>query len=262
MDGRTRVARMFDETRGRRAALITYATGFYPDRERCLRVMRAMLESGADAIEVGIPFSDPVMDGPVIQETSAAALRAGATPVGILDMVSELRAETDKTLLAMTYFNPVFKFGPEEFARRAAEAGIDGIVIPDLPAEEMGPFKKACDSTGVSTVAFCSMTTTPGRISQAASMATGFLYCVSILGTTGTRREMSDELPGFLARVRENASCPMAVGLGVSTAEQCARVGAMADGVIVGSAFMKEVVSANGDFSNLAALVRSMAEAL
>lgn len=260
--GSERLAGMFENLHGVRAALIAYATGFYPDRERGARVVLEMLRAGADAVEIGIPFSDPVMDGPVIQRTSLNALLSGATPAGILDTVAELRDETEKPLLVMTYYNPVYHFGQEEFARRAAECGVDGIVIPDLPVEEMGAFKAACDECGVSTIAFCSLTTTWVRIREAAAMTTGFLYCVSLLGTTGARVSVSDELPGFLARVRENASCPLVVGLGVSTPEQCVDVGAIADGVIVGSALMKELELAGGDPRGPAALVASMAEAL
>jgi tryptophan synthase alpha chain len=258
----SRVAKMFEGLRGERAALIAYATGYYPDEGRCREVITTMLDAGADAIEIGIPFSDPVMDGPVIQEASSRGLRAGATPSGVLDMVSGLREQTERPLLLMTYYNPVFKFGLEKFVRRASTCGVDGIVVPDLPAEEMGPFKAACDAAGVATIAFSSMTTTPARIREAAAMTTGFLYCVSLLGPTGARASVSSELPAFLERVRENASCPLAAGLGVSTPEQCARIGEMVEGVIVGSALMREVATSNGDLTGLRALVRSMSQAL
>jgi len=253
---------MFDTLKDQRAALIAYATGFYPDREGSELVMRALLEGGADALEIGIPFSDPVMDGPVIQETSHAALEAGATPAGILDLVSSLRRDTQKPLLAMTYYNLVLRHGLERFAREGAAAGLDAVVIPDLPVEEMGPWKEACDSTGIDTVAFCSVTTSPERIEAASAMTTGFLYCVALLGTTGVQDSLSEDLPTFLERVRSNASCPLVIGLGISTPEQCAEAGRLADGVIVGSAFMKSVMEHNGDLSVLSGLVSSMAEAL
>jgi tryptophan synthase alpha chain len=258
----SRLQDMFDDLRGKRAALIAYATGFYPDRQGSIDAIVAMLEGGADAVEIGVPFSDPVMDGPVIQEASATALRRGATVEGIMDVVSEVRRETKRPLLLMTYYNPVFHFGEVEFVRRAAASGVDGIVIPDLPVEEMGAFKAACDDAGVSTVPFCSVTTSESRIREAAQMATGFLYCISRLGTTGASSELSPELPGFLDRVRANASCPVAAGVGVSTPEQCARVGAIADGVIVGSALVSRVRDADGDLSQLSSLVGSMSEAL
>ena len=257
-----RLQTMFDTLKGRRAALIAYATGFYPDREGSELVMRALLEGGADALEIGIPFSDPVMDGPVIQGTSHAALEAGATPAGILDVVSSLRRDTRKPLLAMTYYNLVFRHGLERFARDGAVAGLDAVVIPDLPVEEMGPWKDACDSAGIATVAFCSVTTSPERIEAASAMTTGFLYCVALLGTTGVRDSLSEDLPAFLERVKSRASRPVAVGLGISRPEQCARVGRLADGVIVGSAFMKVVAESDGDLSGLSKLVSSMAKAL
>lgn len=257
-----RLEMMFEDLKGRRAALIAYATGFYPDREMSERIMRTLLESGADALEIGIPFSDPVMDGPVIQATSNAALEAGATPAAILEMVSSLRRDTEKPLLAMTYYNLVFRRGLERFARESAAAGLDAVVIPDLPVEEMGPWKQACDSAGIDTVAFCSVTTSPERIEACSAMTTGFLYCVALLGTTGVRDSLSEDLPAFLERVRSHASCPLAVGLGISTPEQCADVGRLADGVIVGSAFMREVSEADGGLSGLAELVSSMAGAL
>ena len=257
-----RLGKMFDRLRGKRAALITYATAFYPDRKACMDVIRTMLERGADAVEIGIPFSDPVLDGPVIQESSASALAAGATPAGILVMVSELRRETEKPLLLMSYYNPVLRYGLDGFARDAFEAGADAVVIPDLPIEEMSPWKAAGDRAGLDMVAFCSLTTSGERIQAAADMSSGFLYCVSLLGTTGIREEISDGLPSFLARVRKNASCPIAVGLGISTPEQCARVGKLSDGVIVGSALVKEVMRDGGNRESLGRAVGKLAEAL
>lgn len=257
-----RLDEMFERLRGSRAALIAYATGFYPDRDRCADVIEMMLSSGADVVEIGIPFSDPVMDGPVIQQTSSKALEAGATPAGVLDLVSSVRGGTEKPMLAMTYYNPVFHYGLEAFARDAKKAGVDGLVVPDLPAEEMGPLVEACRNAGLATVAFASTTTTDARIEQAAAMSTGFLYCVSLLGTTGERESLPDELPGFLSRVREHSQCPIAAGIGISNPGQCAEVGKMADGVIVGSAFMRSVIEGDGDLSGLSKLVGRMARAL
>jgi tryptophan synthase alpha chain len=258
----SRLEKMFEDLQGNRAALIAYATGFYPDRQGSIDAIMAMIEGGADAVEIGVPFSDPVMDGPVIQEASATGLLRGATAEGVMDIVSEVRRQTERPLLLMTYYNPVFHFGEVDFVRQAAASGVDGIVIPDLPVEEMGAFKAACDDEGVSTVPFCSMTTSESRIREAASQATGFLYCISRLGTTGASSELSPELPQFLDRVRENASCPVAAGVGVSTPEQCALVGAIADGVIVGSALVSKVRDTGGDLSQLSSLVRSMSAAL
>ena len=256
-----RLSGMFEESAGKRAALITYATGYYPDREGSAHVIRAMLESGADAVEIGLPFSDPVMDGPVIQETSRAALDSGSTTAGVLGLVSEIRGETDKPLVIMSYYNPVFHYGLARFASDAADAGVDGVVIPDLPAEEMGPWKRESDSAGLETVAFCSVTTSERRIELASRMSTGFLYCIPVLGTTGSRESVPDELPRFIKRVREHATCPVVVGVGISTPDHCREVGALADGVIVGSALMREVMSGEGAV-DVGAAVRRFAESL
>jgi tryptophan synthase alpha chain len=260
--GAQRIKNMFSLLEGERAALIAYATGYYPDRETSERIVTTMLESGADAIEIGIPFSDPVMDGPVIQETSRLGLRAGATPAGILEMVESLRRVTDRPILAMTYYNIVFRYGPESFARDAASAGLDGLVVPDLPAEEMGGLKAACDAEGIATVAFCSRTTSPGRLALANTMTTGFLYCISLLGTTGERDPLDPGLPGFMERVRANATVPLAVGLGISTPEQCAEASLAADGVIVGSSLMRSVAVGEAGLSGLSSLVSAMSGAL
>jgi tryptophan synthase alpha chain len=253
-----RLTEMFDGLRGSRAALIAYATGFYPDRVTSSRVIATMLEGGADAVEIGIPFSDPVLDGQVIQRSSAAALGAGATVGGVLDLVSEVRRGTDRPLLLMSYYNPVLRYGLGEFARDALAAGADAAVIPDLPVEEMPPWIAVSEAAGLDTVAFCSITTADGRIEEAGRLSSGFLYCVSLLGTTGARDEVSPELEPFLARVREHTSCPIAVGLGISTPEQCARAGRMADAVIVGSALVR-LVQPDGDQAHLARAVEALA---
>ena len=257
-----RLRGMFDELRGKRAALITYATGYYPDRDTSSEVIRAMLECGADAVEIGLPFSDPVLDGKVIQESSTAALKAGANTPRILELAEELRAGTEKPIMLMSYYNPIFRYGLESFARDAVEAGIDAAIIPDLPIEEMSPWKRECDSAGLETVAFCSVTTSPARIKSAGEMSSGFLYCASLLGTTGPREGVSVELPAFIRRVRENTSCPAAVGLGISTPEQCGKVGSMADGVIVGSALVRTIPGDSRDLEALRRMVREMAASL
>ncbi len=232
---------MFERVRGKRPALITYATGFYPDRRGSAIAVRGMLDAGADAVEIGIPFSDPVLDGPVIQASSASALKAGATVGGVLELLGEARRDTESPLLLMTYYNPLLAYGLEPFARDAVAAGADAVIIPDLPIEEMQPWKRQCDEAGLGTVAFCSLTTSDTRIAAAGSMSSGFLYCVSLMGTTGPREVLSPALAPFLGRVRANTSCPLGVGLGISTPEQCAQVGQLADAVIVGSALVRLV---------------------
>jgi tryptophan synthase alpha chain len=257
-----RISEMFEGLKGRRPALIAYATGYYPDVKRSRKVVEAMIESGADAVEVGLPYSDPVMDGPVIQETSRLALESGATTGGVLELVSTLRDGTDRPLIIMSYYNPVFRYGLERFASDAVTSGVDGVVIPDLPVEEMGPWKEACDRARLETVAFCSLTTDDVRIRKASDMSSGFLYCVALLGTTGPRESTNPELPSFLERVRRNSSCPIAAGVGISSPEQCARVGELADGVIVGSALMSRVMEEAGETNRLGEFVRSLKDAI
>ena len=260
MSGRLR--EMFESLKGQRAALITYATGCYPGQEESVQAALTMLENGADAVEIGVPFSDPVMDGPVIQEASAAALAAGATPAKVLEAVSRVRAKTDKPILLMTYYNPDFHYGLIEFAREARGAGADGVIIPDLPAEEMGPWAAASGEAGMDTVAFASLTSNDSRIREASRISTGFIYCIALLGTTGERERVSPELPAFLARVRKLSEKPIAAGLGVSGPEQCRAVGQMADAVIVGSALVREMARGEGDLSGLMALTASLAGSL
>lgn len=239
-----RLDEMFARLSGTRAALIAYATAFYPDRDESARVIRAMFEAGADAVEIGVPFSDPVLDGPVIQGSSSAALAAGATPAGVLELAGEIRMDTESPLLLMSYYNPVFRYGLERFARDAIAAGVDAVAIPDLPVEEMGPWSGQCEAAGLGTVAFCAMTTEDERMRLAGEMSSGFLYCVSVMGTTGARERLSGGLERFLKRVRAATECPLGAGLGISTPEQCSRVGEAADAVIVGSALVE--ISGNG----------------
>ncbi|MBN1290115.1 MAG: tryptophan synthase subunit alpha [Actinobacteria bacterium] len=256
-----RITTMFNRLEGGRAALITYATGLFPGRKESARLIKAMLDSGSDAVEIGLPFSDPVIDGPVIQESSRLALENGATPGGVLELVSEIRKETEKPVMIMSYYNPILKYGLSCFARDAAGAGADGIIIPDLPVEEMGPWKEESDREGLETVCFCSVTTTDERISLVSSMTTGFMYCISLLGTTGIRDTVNPELFPFIERVRRNSECPVAVGIGISNPRQCTEVGKVSDGVIVGSALVKTVIDGKG-VDGVGRLVRSLAESL
>lgn len=257
-----RLDEMFCRLRGARAALITYATAFYPGREGSRRVVGAMLDAGADAVEIGVPFSDPVLDGPVIQRSSAAALAAGATAAGVLELVRDIRRDTESPLLLMSYYNPVLKYGLERFARDAVSAGVDAVAIPDLPVEEMRPWSAQCGAAGLGTVAFCAMTTGADRIRLAGEMSSGFLYCVSVLGTTGPREQLSAGLDDFLKRVRAATGSPIGVGLGISTPEQCSHVGEAADAVIVGSALVRLSGNGGGGLGRLADAVGVLAGSL
>lgn len=242
MNGIKRIEGMFEGIRGR-AALIGFHTAGFPDRETSLRISLALLEH-CDALEVGVPFSDPVLDGPVIQESSFRALQAGFRPREIFGLVEDLKKVTQKPLLIMTYYNPVHRLGHRYFASAAAESGADGILIPDLPPEEMGDWREVAEEHGLAVILFASMTTPDERLRMLGEMTRGFLYCFAVKGITGPRESLSRELGPFLERARRFCSKPIAAGLGVSNPEQCREVGRLADGVIVGSALVKAALEA------------------
>jgi tryptophan synthase alpha chain len=238
-----RIDTVFGSLQKGESALIGYATAGFPDKETSLRIAQALLQH-CDLLELGIPFSDPVMDGPVIQESSRRSLEAGARIKDVMDIVSELRAETDKPLLVMTYYNPVHRTGHRAFAKAAALAGVDGVLIPDLPPEEMEHWRTAAEAEGLSTILFASMTTPEERLRQLGQLTQGFLYCIAVKGTTGVRDSMSGELDKFMSKARSCSEAPLALGLGISNPEQCRRAGELADAVIVGSALVKMAMEA------------------
>ncbi|MDI6873279.1 tryptophan synthase subunit alpha [Candidatus Solincola sp.] len=260
MDGMKRIEDMFERTRGR-AALIGFTTAGFPDRKTSLRLASVLLEN-CDALELGVPFSDPVLDGPVIQESSFRALQAGFRPSQVFELVGELRRRTENPILIMTYYNPVHRLGHRTFAAAAAEAGADGVLIPDLPPEEMGDWREAANGHGLAVILFASMTTPDERLRMLGELTQGFLYCFAVKGTTGLRDSLSRELAPFLERVRRFCSRPIAAGLGVSNPEQCREVGRLADGVIVGSALVKAALDAVNAGEDPAPAVSSLAAAL
>jgi tryptophan synthase alpha chain len=238
----SRIEEAFRRAEGR-SALIAYVTAGFPDFEVSLRIASALLEH-CDILELGVPFSDPVMDGPVIQESSRRALQNGATVDGVMNMARELRSASDKPLLIMTYYNPVHRRGDQVFAAGAAEAGIDGVLIPDLPPEEMSHWSQAADEAGLDTVLFASPTTPPQRLRLLGEQTRGFLYCIAVRGTTGLRDSLSDELGAFMKRVRSCCKTPLALGIGISNPEQCRVAASLADAVVVGSALVKCTIDA------------------
>lgn len=242
MNGDGRLAKMFQES-GANAVLIGFATAGFPDQETSVRLACALLEH-CDALELGVPFSDPVLDGPIIQESSFRALQAGFRPSQVFGLVSKLRSRAEKPILIMTYYNPVHRMGHESFAAAAGDAGADGVLIPDLPPEEMGDWRRAANEHGLDVIPFASMTTPEDRLRLLDSIVQGFLYCFAVKGTTGMRDSLSHELRPFLERARRCCTKPIAVGLGVSNPEQCREVGRLADGVIVGSALVKSALDA------------------
>ncbi len=228
--------------RAGRAALMPYFTLGYPDAAASLEVIAAIAGAGADLIELGVPFSDPLADGPTIQRSTQAALEQGMTVRGCLELTARLRERgVSQALLLMGYANPMLAYGVELYAADAARAGADGLIIPDLPLEEAAQAQAACLANGLALVYLLSPASPPERIAAAAGATSGFLYLVSLNGVTGARSRLPEGLEGFVARARAAARTPVAVGFGISTPEQAAQVGRLADGVIVGSALIDSV---------------------
>lgn len=220
-------------------AFIPFITCGDPDLESTKRNVRAAVAAGADLVELGIPFSDPTAEGPVIQAANLRALSGGVTTDAVFQMVAELREELTTPLVFMTYANVVFSYGIARFAARAAEVCIDGIILPDVPFEEKEEFAPAFRAVGIDFISMIAPTSM-ARIREIAAAAEGFLYVVSSLGVTGVRQEINTDLSGMLASVRQaNPSLPAAIGFGISTSAQAKRMAAVADGVIVGSAIVR-----------------------
>ncbi|MEM7129835.1 MAG: tryptophan synthase subunit alpha [Chloroflexota bacterium] len=248
MNGLERVKAVFAGTKGTtQAAFMPYHPMGYPDRSTTLEVVSALSESGADLFEIGIPFSDPLADGPTIQAATYQAITQGTTVADSLAMVRELRASGVKQpFCAMTYYNPLFAYGIERFVADAAEAGMDGLIVPDLPPEEADELEAACRAAGLAIIYFLAPTSTEDRIRTVAARATGFIYLVSVTGTTGARTELPTDLTDFVDRVRRHTDLPLAIGFGIGNQAQAASVARIADGVIVGSALVKAAGGENG----------------
>jgi tryptophan synthase alpha chain len=220
-------------------ALIPYVTAGDPDLEMTKTLVREMVRRGGDIIEIGVPFSDPLADGPIIQRASQRALQGGTTLRKILQTVSELRHEVDVPLVLMTYYNPVLRYGEEAFVADALDAGVDGIIVPDLPPEEGQSLMELTTATPLEMIFLAAPTSTSARLALISEASRGFIYYVSRLGTTGVRDQLADDLRIMLEKVRASTSKPIAVGVGVSTPEHVRLVAELADGVVVGSAILK-----------------------
>jgi tryptophan synthase alpha chain len=220
----------------------------------------AMVEAGADLIEIGVPFSDPIAEGPTIQRASERALAKGTNLRAILELVARLRPEIEVPLLLMGYANPLHAMGAEAFAAAAAAAGVDGIIIPDLPPEEGEPFFAPCRERGIDPVLLASPTTTPERLKRLVSETRGFLYYVSLQGVTGARSELAEGIEQKVAEAKAAGDVPVCVGFGISRPEHAARVGAWADGVVVGSAFVDVIEQAPSRSAAVDAVAKLVAE--
>lgn len=219
-------------------AFIPFITCGDPDLETTEKIVRAAAENGASLIELGIPFSDPTAEGPVIQEANIRALASGVTTDKIFELVKRLRKDVNIPMVFMTYANVVFSYGAEKFIGICNKIGIDGLILPDLPFEEKEEFLDVCHKYDVDLISFIAPTS-DNRIAMIAKEAEGFIYIVSSLGVTGTRNEITTNLDELVSKVHKNTAVPCAVGFGISTPEQAAKVAASADGVIVGSAIIK-----------------------
>ena len=233
----SKIAKAFEKTK----AFIPFVTCGDPDLETTAQVVRAMAEAGADLIELGIPFSDPTAEGPVIQGANLRALKAGTTTDKIFDLVRDLRRDVSVPMVFMTYANVVFSYGTERFVSTCEDIGMDGLILPDLPFEEKEEFAPVCRKYGIDLISLVAPTSAD-RIAMIAREAEGFLYIVSSLGVTGSRSEITTDLGAIIQVVRENTSVPCAIGFGISTPEQAKKMAALSDGAIVGSAIDRKSV--------------------
>ncbi|OAT86418.1 tryptophan synthase subunit alpha [Desulfotomaculum copahuensis] len=240
-----RISRCFDELAARREkGLIAYICAGDPDLDTTVRLVEAIAAAGADLVELGIPFSDPVADGPSIQRAAARALAGGVKVAQIIAAAARIRRRTDVPLIFMTYYNPVLQYGLEEFVRDAASAGVDGLIVPDLPLEEAGALLAPAGGAGLALIPLVAPTTTPERLQAISAAARGFVYCVSVTGVTGARQEIHTDLAKFTGRVRAYTGLPLAVGFGISGPAAAARVAPCCDAVVVGSAIVDRVAAA------------------
>lgn len=244
------------------AALMPYYTLGYPDRATATAVVKAIAPY-SHLLELGVPFSDPLADGPTIQQSTQIALENGMTNVQCLEIVRELRASSIHTpVLLMGYMNPILAYGMASYVRDAAHAGVDGFIVPDLPPEESEELEILAQAAGLACVQFLAPTSNPKRIAMVTARAKGFLYLVSLTGVTGARAGLADGLSDFVTRVRQQANVPLAVGFGIGTPQQARTVGELADGVIVGSALINTVAQATDKPAAAAAFVQTLNEAL
>ena len=239
-----------------RPGLVTYVTAGDPDLDRSGQVLVALARAGADVLEVGVPFSDPLADGPVIQRATERALAAGSTLAGVLDLVASVRSEIAAPIVLFTYVNPVVRMGIPEFATRAAAAGVDGVLTLDLPVEEAGDVRDRLQEAGLDTIFLLSPTTTTERIRRAATLGSGFLYGISRLGVTGARQTVASGAEALVARIRAETTLPVAVGFGISRPEHVSEVARWADAAVVGSALVS-VVAEHGASPTLVPAVES-----
>ncbi len=258
-----RIDKKFQELRDRGAsAFMPYLCAGDPNPELTSKLLLTLEAAGADLIELGVPFSDPIADGPTIQRASERALTHGISLQQILEMVTSLRKKTEIPIALMSYYNPIFRMGEETFCKAAQDAGVDGLIVPDLPPEQAQPLLEIAPQYNLATIFLVAPTSPPERMQLIASVSTGFIYCVSVTGVTGARAMLSDEVAPMIAELRKHTDKPISVGFGVSTSEQAKQVADFADGVIVGSAIINVVEENIDDEAKLLTAVKQFASDL
>jgi tryptophan synthase alpha chain len=256
----TRIQELFERTRREgRAAFVAYITAGDPTPADTPALVAALERGGVDLIELGVPFSDPIADGPVIQRASDRALKAGMTLAGVLEIARKIRAASKIPILLFTYLNPVLRFGLEKFARVAKDAGADGCLLTDASVEEAEPYVQAMREAGLDTVFLAAPTSTERRLKLVSQFSTGFVYLVSRTGVTGERADVSESVAPLVAKMRRTTNLPLAVGFGISTPEQAREVAQLADGVVVGSAIVRQI-ERDANPQALETFARSLAE--
>ena len=248
MTGVERIQAVFAKAKqAKRGVFMPYHAMGYPDRAKTLDIIEMLSQEGAELFEIGIPHSDPLADGPTVQTATYTALTQGTTVADCLAMVRELRERgVTQPFCAMAYYNPLHRYGLQRFVQDAVAAGIDGVIVPDLPPEEGEEIENACRAAGLATIYLLAPTSTEERIKLVAQHSTGFIYLVSVTGITGARTELPPDLKDFVQRVRRHTNLPLAIGFGISNGQQAAAVAQIADGVIVGSALVKAGGGADG----------------
>ncbi|MBS1126856.1 MAG: trpA [Nitrospirae bacterium] len=247
----SRITGTFKEIRRKNGrAFIPYIMAGDPNIKRTGELIRVLEDCGADIIELGVPFSDPLADGPTIQQAAQRALDEGVTLSTVIGLVAEIRIATQIPIILMTYYNPIFKYGEERFVRDATAAGVDGIIVPDLPPDEAGNLMKYSRKSGLDTIFLLAPTSTEDRIQKVARASKGFIYYVPMTGITGSKLSLDASFESHIARIRKVSDKPVAVGFGISTPEEAAVLSRFADGVIVGSAIVKRVQAPDSELKN------------
>ena len=245
-DGRSRISKVFEELKKEgRKAFIPFITCGFPDLDGTFRLFKVLDRCGADIIEIGIPFSDPLADGPVIQKTSKIALEAGINTDTVFETVRTIRKTSATPVVLLVYFNSIYAYGVERFLSNAKRSGVDGMIIPDLPLEEFNKYKTLFDKNTIDNIMIASLTSGRERLADIADAGRGFLYCVSLKGVTGIRSGLSDEVSDFLGTLRSVTDIPLALGFGLSTADQVSQIKDKCDGIIMGSKILDIILSAN-----------------